>query len=206
MIGWQPIISLIHPHPTPTPAISPPFVSTAERTLSWCCIKRLRWVRAASDYSSERDSVMTLRGKSPEQSPYSLTSLSVKSVNTCSTELASSDTHFTVYRLVITCLVRVGPKKFYLSKHGVILRNTWAIVLHVCSIKRPTRNKMVWVIPFCSPVAELNRWLGTQKLSSVDRSAQTRQVHIKITTRTPAFTTESNLQSVIWPWVIESRL
>ncbi len=36
---------------------------------------------------------------------------------------------------------------------------------------------MVWVIHFCSPVAELNRWLGTQKLLSVDRSAQTRQVH-----------------------------
>ncbi len=38
---------------------------------------------------------------------------------------------------------------------------------------------MVWVIPFCSPVAELNRWLRTQKFSGVDRSAQTRQVHIK---------------------------
>ncbi len=37
---------------------------------------------------------------------------------------------------------------------------------------------MVWVIPFCSPVAELNRWLGTHTLSGVDRSAQTRQVHI----------------------------
>ncbi len=37
---------------------------------------------------------------------------------------------------------------------------------------------MVWVIPFCSPVAELNRWLGTWKLSGVDRSAQTKQVHI----------------------------
>ncbi len=51
---------------------------------------------------------------------------------------------------------------------------------------------MVWVIPFCSPVsggielivvatpvAELNWWLGTQKWSGVNRSAQTRQVHIK---------------------------
>ncbi len=57
---------------------------------------------------------------------------------------------------------------------------------------------MVWVISFCSPVAELNRWLGTQKMSGGDRSAQTRQVHIKITTPTPAYTTESNLQSVIW--------
>ncbi len=38
---------------------------------------------------------------------------------------------------------------------------------------------MVWVIPFCSPVEDLNRWLGTQKLSGVDRSAQPRQVHIK---------------------------
>ncbi len=38
---------------------------------------------------------------------------------------------------------------------------------------------MVWVIPFCSPVAELNRWLGTQTLSGVDRSAQTREVHIQ---------------------------
>ncbi len=38
---------------------------------------------------------------------------------------------------------------------------------------------MVWVIAFCSPVAELNRWLGTQKRSGVDRSAQKRQVHIK---------------------------
>ncbi len=37
---------------------------------------------------------------------------------------------------------------------------------------------MVWVIHFCSPVAESNRWLGTQKLSGVDRSAQTRQIHI----------------------------
>ena len=36
---------------------------------------------------------------------------------------------------------------------------------------------MVWVIPFCSPVAELNWLLGTQKLSGVDRSAWTRQVH-----------------------------
>ncbi len=37
---------------------------------------------------------------------------------------------------------------------------------------------MVWVIHFCSPVAELNRWLGIQKLSGVGRLAQTRQVHI----------------------------
>ncbi len=37
---------------------------------------------------------------------------------------------------------------------------------------------MVWVIPFCSAVAELNRWLGTKKIG-VDRSAQARQVHIK---------------------------
>ncbi len=28
---------------------------------------------------------------------------------------------------------------------------------------------MVWVVPFCSPVVELNRWLGTQKLSCADR-------------------------------------
>ena len=32
--------------------------------------------------------------------------------------------------------------------------------------------------PFCSPMAKLNRWLGTQKLSGADRSAQTRQAHI----------------------------
>ncbi len=38
---------------------------------------------------------------------------------------------------------------------------------------------MVWVISFCSLVAELNRLLGTQKLSRVDRSAQTIQVHVK---------------------------
>ncbi len=38
---------------------------------------------------------------------------------------------------------------------------------------------MVWVIPFCSPVAELNRWLGTPKLSGVNRLPQARQVHIK---------------------------
>ncbi len=38
---------------------------------------------------------------------------------------------------------------------------------------------MVRVIPFCSLVAELNRWLGTQKLLGVDCLAQTRQVHIK---------------------------
>ncbi len=38
---------------------------------------------------------------------------------------------------------------------------------------------MVWVIPFCSSVVGLNWWLGTQKLSGVDRSAQTRPVHIK---------------------------
>ncbi len=37
---------------------------------------------------------------------------------------------------------------------------------------------MVWVIHFCSPVAELSRWLGTQKLSGVDHSAQTKQVQI----------------------------
>ncbi len=44
----------------------------------------------------------------------------------------------------------------------------------------------------------LNRWLGTQKLSGVDRSAQTRQIHIKITTHTSAYCiSESNLQSVI---------
>ncbi len=52
-------------------------------------------------------------------------------------------------------------------------------------------------------------WIGglvPKKLSGVNRSAQTRQVHIKITTLTPAYTTESNLQSVIWPWVVESRL
>ncbi len=40
-----------------------------------------------------------------------------------------------------------------------------------------------------------NWWIGTQKLLGVDRSAQTRQVHIK--SHTPAYTTESNLQSVI---------
>ncbi len=28
----------------------------------------------------------------------------------------------------------------------------------------------------------------------------------QITTHTPAYTTKSNLQSVIWPWVVESRL
>ncbi len=38
---------------------------------------------------------------------------------------------------------------------------------------------MVWVIPFRSPVAELNQWLGTQKLSGINRSAQTRPVNIK---------------------------
>ncbi len=37
---------------------------------------------------------------------------------------------------------------------------------------------MVWVILFCSHVAELNLWLDTQNLLGVDRSAQTRQVHI----------------------------
>ncbi len=38
---------------------------------------------------------------------------------------------------------------------------------------------MALVIHFCSPVAELNRWLGTQKLlSGIDRSDQTGQVHI----------------------------
>ncbi len=31
---------------------------------------------------------------------------------------------------------------------------------------------MVWVIPFCSPVAKWNQWLGTQKLSGVGLSAQ----------------------------------
>ncbi len=30
-----------------------------------------------------------------------------------------------------------------------------------------------------APVAELNQWLGTQKLSGVDRSAQTPRVHIR---------------------------
>ena len=39
---------------------------------------------------------------------------------------------------------------------------------------------MVWMIPFCSPVAELSRWLGTQKLSGVDRSAQARQLQINL--------------------------
>ncbi len=43
---------------------------------------------------------------------------------------------------------------------------------------------MVWVIPFCSPVAELNRWLDTQKLSGIDRSAQTSQVNINSHTDT----------------------
>ncbi len=38
---------------------------------------------------------------------------------------------------------------------------------------------MVWVIHFCSPVAELHWWIGTQKLSGVNRSVQTRQIHIK---------------------------
>ncbi len=37
---------------------------------------------------------------------------------------------------------------------------------------------MVRVIPFCSPVAELCLWLHTPKLSGVDRSVQTTQVHI----------------------------
>ncbi len=69
---------------------------------------------------------------------------------------------------------------------------------------------MVWVIPFCSPVAELNRWRGTQKLLGVDRSARTRQVHIKsprihhVHLHTSPNTTCRTL--VIWPWVVESRL
>ncbi len=44
------------------------------------------------------------------------------------------------------------------------------------------RNKTIkqsLLIPFCSPVAELSQWLGTQKLSGLDRSAQTRQVDSK---------------------------
>ncbi len=65
---------------------------------------------------------------------------------------------------------------------------------------------MVWMIHFCSSVAELSRWLGTPKLSGVDRSAQTRQVQIyspQLHPVTPACTTESNLQSMIWPWVVK---
>ena len=57
---------------------------------------------------------------------------------------------------------------------------------------------MVGVIFFCSPVAELSLWLGTQILSGVDGLAQT--LHIEINSpllhlHTPACTTESNLQS-----------
>ncbi len=38
---------------------------------------------------------------------------------------------------------------------------------------------MVWVIPFCPPVAEFSWWLGTQKkMSGVDHVAQTRWVQI----------------------------
>ncbi len=38
---------------------------------------------------------------------------------------------------------------------------------------------MVWVIPFCSPVAELNRWLGTQKIVGRRSFGPRRRVHIK---------------------------
>ena len=67
---------------------------------------------------------------------------------------------------------------------------------------------MVWVIHCCSPVAELSHWLGTQKLSGVDRSAPKRQVQLThhTYTHTPACTIECHLQSVIWPWVVEIRL
>ncbi len=55
---------------------------------------------------------------------------------------------------------------------------------------------MVWVITFCSPVAELNRWFGTQKLSGVDRSKQDRSTLTH--THTPAYTTESNSSCSQW--------
>ena len=46
---------------------------------------------------------------------------------------------------------------------------------HLC-VRQPTGllgvSIMIRVIRFCSPVAELSRWLGTQKLSGIDRSAR----------------------------------
>ncbi len=41
------------------------------------------------------------------------------------------------------------------------------------------------MIQFCSPVAELSRWLGTPKLSGIDHLAQTRQVQISSPHRHP---------------------
>ncbi len=46
-------------------------------------------------------------------------------------------------------------------------------------------------------LTELNGWLGPQKLSGVDRLAQTRQVHINSHAYTFIHHIESNLQSVI---------
>ncbi len=88
---------------------------------------------------------------------------------------------------------------------------------HFCAwhkwVRQPTGRLgvsiMVWMIPFCSPVAEFSRLLGTQKLSSVHRSDQTKQVQLNsphLHAHTPANTTKSNFQSVIWFWEVENRL
>ena len=63
-------------------------------------------------------------------------------------------------------------------------------------------NIMVCVIPFCPPMVELCRWLGTQTLPDVDGLAQTRQVQFNsphLVQDTLAPPTESTLQSVLWP-------
>ncbi len=52
----------------------------------------------------------------------------------------------------------------------------------VCAVRQPTGRLGVSINgmsdSFLLTCVELNRWLGTQKLSGVDRSTQTRQVHI----------------------------
>ncbi len=62
--------------------------------------------------------------------------------------------------------------------------------------------------PPSTPLAELSRCLSTTNLLGVDRSAKRKRVQSNSThiqTHTPRYTTESKLQSVIWPRVVESR-
>ncbi len=59
------------------------------------------------------------------------------------------------------------------------------------------------LIHFCLSVAELSRWLGTQKFPDVDRSSQARQVHINSPYLNPQHTPPYPTCRLFWDqWTI----
>ncbi len=83
-----------------------------------------------------------------------------------------------VFSMVRAAGVRSPTASHQRRKNGRVALLSLALGINELGI-RLGGSESVWVIPFCSPVVELNRCFDTQKLSRVDRSAHTRQVHIK---------------------------